>query len=58
MRNLPTRKTYDVFSSRLIQQPLSQIYLTKMLVFLLMIAITFAIYTITAQNPTCSPISF
>ena len=40
-RNLPTRKSY-VFSSRLLQERLS--------VFLLMIAIRFVTYIITAQN--------
>ena len=49
-RNLPTRKSYDVFSSRLLQQHLSKIYSTKISVPLLMIAIRFVTYIITAQN--------
>ena len=49
-RNLPTRKSYDVFSSTLLQQHLSKIYSTKISVFLLMIAIRFVTYIITAQN--------
>ena len=48
--NLPTRKSYDVFSSRLLQQQLSKIYSTKILVFLITIAIRFVTYIITAQN--------
>ena len=49
-RNLPTRNSYDIFSSRLLQQRLSKIYSTKISVFLLMIAISFVTYIITAQN--------
>ena len=49
-RNLPTRKAYNIFSSRLLKQPLSKIYSTKILVFFLIIAIRFVIYIITAQN--------
>ena len=48
--NLPTRKSYDVFSSRLLQQQLSKIYSTKILVFLITIANRFVTYIITAQN--------
>ena len=48
--NLQTRKSCYVFFSRLLQQSLSKIYSTKILVFLLMIAIRFVIYIITAQN--------
>ena len=49
-RNLPPRKTYDVFPSRLLQQSLSKIYSTKILIFLLIIAIRFVIYITTTQN--------
>ena len=49
-RNLATRKSYDLFSSRLLQQPLLKIYSTKTLLFLLMIAIRFVIYIINAQH--------
>ena len=49
-RNLPTKKSYDVFSSRLLQQHLSKIYSTKISVNLLMMAIRFVNYIITAQN--------
>ena len=48
--NLPARKSYDLFSSRLLQQPLSKIHSTKILVFLLIIAMRFVISIITAQN--------
>ena len=48
--NLPTRKSYDLFSSRLLQQPLSKIDSTKILVFLLTTAVRFVIYIITVQN--------
>ena len=44
-RNLPTRKSYDLFSSRLLHKPHS-----KILVFLLIIVIRSVIYIITAQN--------
>ena len=47
--NLLTNKTY-VFSGRLLQQPLSKTYSTKILVSLLIIAIRFVICSITAQN--------
>ena len=49
-RNLATRKSYDLFSSRLLQQPLLKIYSTKSLLFLLMIAIRFVVYIINAQH--------
>ena len=49
-RNPSTRKSFDLFSSRLLQQPLSDIYSTKILVFVLLIASRFVIYIITVQN--------
>ena len=49
-RNLPIKKTCDIFYSRLLQQLLSKIYSIKILVFLLMFAIRFVICIITAQN--------
>ena len=48
--NLPSRKSYDLFYSTLLQHSLSKIYLTKILVFLPMIGIRFVICIIIAQD--------
>ena len=48
--NLPTRKSYDLFFQWILQHHFSKNDSTKILVFLLMIAIRFVIYTIRAQN--------